>query len=233
MRRAGVVVAMQAEARCIAAQHFQLHQPITVREKLIVTLCGMGAQAAQHAAAELINQHSVTALISFGVAGALDAHLRPGDLVVPKSIIAERTYITDINLRTNLMRCLHGSLNVIDGELAVSRQVVTTEQEKLALAARTGACAVDMESSAIAEVAADSNVSFLAVRAITDPVQYSPPAVLLSALHADGRVKPLSLMMLLLRRQVRLAELLRLGSGMRAASTTLKSTIRGVETILD
>lgn len=233
MKRIGIVVAMQAEARCIAAQHFQLHQPVTVREKLIVTLCGMGARAAQRAAAELADQHDIAALISFGVAGALDARLHPGDLVVPTSVAAEQSYATDDSLRANLIRHLSDDIAVFDGILAGSQQVLTSEQEKLAFAAKTGACAVDMESSAIAEVAADGNLPFIAVRAITDPVQYSPPAALLEALHADGRVKPLSLLMLLLRRQVQLAELLRLGSGMRAASTTLKSTIRRIETVLD
>ncbi|WP_090284674.1 hypothetical protein [Nitrosomonas mobilis] len=233
MKRIGIVVAMQAEARCIARQHFQLYQPIAVRDKLIVTLCGMGAQAAWRAAAELVDQHGVVALISFGVAGALDARLHSGDLVVPISVINEQVYATNGSLRANLVRRLSGDVNVIDSPLAGSEQVLTSEQEKLALAIRTGACAVDMESGAIATVAVDRNIPFIAVRAITDPVQYSPPAVLLGALHVDGRVKPLSLLVLLIRRQVHLTELLRLGGGMRAASATLKTAIRQIETLLD
>ena len=233
VRRIGIVVAMQAEARCIARQHFQLQQPVIVRDKLIVTLCGMGAQAAQRAAVALADRIDVVALISFGVAGALDAGLRSGDLVVPTSVVAEQIYATNDGLRVNLVHRLSGEVNVIDGILATSQQLLTSEQEKLALAISKGACAVDMESSAIATVAADRNISFMAVRAITDPVQYSPPAVLLGALHADGRVKPLPLLALLLRRQIQLAELLRLGSGMRAASATLKTAIRQMETLLD
>ncbi|MDT8364148.1 MAG: purine phosphorylase [Nitrosomonas sp.] len=233
MKRTGIVVAMQAEARCIAAQNFKLRQPVAVRDKLVVTLCGMGAEAARHAVACLIDQHDVAALISFGVAGALDANMRPGDLVVPATIVAEQTYSTDAHLRTNIMHCLPGNMKVVGGTLAVSRQVLTSEQEKLALATRTSACAVDMESGAIAAAAADKNIPFVAVRAITDPVQYSPPAALLGALHADGRVRPLPLLALLLRRQVQLAELLRLGSGMRAASATLKSAILRIEAILN
>jgi len=232
MKRIGIVVAMQAEASCIARQHFQLHQPIAVRDKLIVTLCGMGAQAARLAAAELADQHGVVALISFGVAGALDIRLRSGDLVVPASVFVEQIYTTDDRLRASLVRRLPTEVNVIEGVLAASQQLLTSEHEKLALADSTGACAVDMESGAIATVAADKNIPFLAVRAITDPVQYSPPAVLLGALHADGRVKPLSLLALLLRQQIQLTELLRLGSGMRAASVTLKTVARQMETLL-
>lgn len=233
MKRIGIVIAMQAEARCLARQHFQLHQPIVIREKLMVTLCGMGAQAARRAAAELADQHGVVALISFGVAGALNARLHSGDLVVPASVIADQIYPTDSRLRATFLHHLSGEMNVIEGVLAASQRVLTSEQEKLALATKTGACAVDMESGAIAMVAEDKNIPFIAVRAITDPVQYSPPAVLLSALHADGGVKPLSLLALLIRRQVYLAELLRLGRGMRAASVTLRTASRRIEALLD
>lgn len=224
---------MQAEARCIARQLFQLQQPVVVRDKLVVVLCGMGAQAARRAAARLADQHGVVALISFGVAGALDARLHSGDLVMPVSVINGQVYAADNDLRTSLIRRLPGNVNVIDGGLASSQRILASSQEKLALAARTGACAVDMESGAIAAVAADRQIPFLAVRAITDPLQYSPPAILLGALHEDGRVNPFSLLALLIRRKIHLSELLNLGRGMRAASATLKTAIGVIETLLD
>jgi hypothetical protein len=117
-------------------------------------------------------------------------------------------------------------LTVVGGTLAASKQVVSTETAKRELANATGACAVDMESGAIAEVAANAGIPFIAVRAITDPLKFSPPAALMSAVYPDGSVNGLRLMNLILRGSVGIGTLMRLGKGMRRACGTLSAVAR-------
>lgn len=229
MSRVGIVVAMRAEAQCIASQRLPFRQTIPVREGLLVRVCGMGSEAASHAALMLRDQDNVSALISFGVAGALQENLLPGDLVLPESIAADQFYQTDTTWRTQIKQRLPNGIHVTQAALATSERVLTTETEKRALAADTNACAVDMESGAIAAAAAETGIPFIAIRAITDPVQFSPPAALMCALHADGSIKPMHLLVLLLKRSVNLYELLRLAPGMRAACATLKKVVRSTE----
>lgn len=229
VRRVGIVVAMQAEARCITSHCLPFDQTITVHKYWAVRVCGIGSEAAHRAAADLYDRENVSALISFGVAGALDDRLRPGDLVMPESVLMDRNYPTDQAWRTRIERLLPDHINIIHGILVSSQQVLTTATEKRALAAQTGACAVDMESGAVAAVAAEKGIPFIAVRAITDPVQYSPPVALMSALRPDGSVKLIQLLTLLLKRSINLHELLRLARSMQAACATLKSVVRYAE----
>ncbi|MFO7580764.1 MAG: purine phosphorylase [Nitrosomonas halophila] len=234
MNRVGIIVAMQAEARCITAQRLPFDQSLPLRENLFIRISGMGGAAAQRAAAALHGEQHMDGLISFGVAGALQEDLQSGDLVLPDSIVGDRIYPTDVDWRMRVEQCLPAGagIRVVNRAVAHSRQVQSTAAGKRALAAATHACAVDMESSAIAAVAADAGIPFIAVRAITDPVQISPPAALMGALQPDGSVHFARLMALLLKRSVGLSELLRLAPGMRAACATLKSVIRHAETEL-
>lgn len=226
MNRVGIIVALRAEARCITQQRIPFDQAIVLDESLVIRICGMGGVAARRAATALCEQEKVTRLISFGVAGALDDSLQPGDLILPKSVLADRNYPADDGWRTRVQRCLPGRINVIQCSLVTSDTVITTETAKRMLASQSGGCAVDMESGAVAAVAAEKGVPFLAIRAISDPVQFSPPAELMAALKPDGSVKPVPLLTLLLKRSLHLNELLRLAPGMRAACKTLKQVVQ-------
>lgn len=194
---------------------------VRLSDDAAIWVCGMGDSAARQAAQGLL-ENGATALVSFGVAGALDSSLRSGDLVLPESIfINGETLRVTIDWRDQLKQLLPAELTVVGGALAASREVVSTQADKRELANATGACAVDMESGAIAEVAAKAGIPFIAVRSITDPIEFSPPEMLLSAVYPDGSVNAMRLISLILRRSVGIGTLMRLGKGMRLASNTL------------
>ncbi|SCX00602.1 hopanoid-associated phosphorylase [Nitrosomonas eutropha] len=220
--RVGIIVALRAEARCITQRRLTFDRAVALDENLTIRICGMGGAAARRAAADLCNQAGVAGLISFGVAGALDDGLQPGHLVLPESVLADKNYPTDGMWRTSVQHCLPDHINVTCDPLATSDEVLTTEAAKRMFALQSGGCAVDMESGAIAAVAAEKGISFLVIRAISDPVQFSPPAALMDALQPDGSVKPIPLLTLLLKRSLNLNELLHLVPGMQAACRTLK-----------
>ena len=110
------------------------------------------------------------------------------------------------------------------GRLASSPRLVATPADKAALAAATGALAVDMESAAIAEVCQAARVPCAAVRAISDAADtaLSPQLV---ALLAGGRVSPRRVLMALLRRPALAGELWRLARDTRRAARRLADAL--------
>ena len=222
-----VITAIRAEAGCIVSRKLPFNQMVHLSDDAAIWVCGMGDSAAQQAVKGLL-ENGATALVSFGVAGALDASLRSGDLVLPESIHVNGEILpVTAGWRDQLKQLLPAELTVVGGTLAASKQVVSTETAKRELAKVTGACAVDMESGAIAEVAAKAGIPFIVVRAITDPIEFSPPAALLSAVYPDGSVNAMRLISLILRRSVAIGTLIRLGKGMRVASNTLSAVAQG------
>jgi adenosylhomocysteine nucleosidase len=225
VKEIGIVTAMRMEARCITRQPLAFNQRISLGRHASIWLCGMGEEAARQAAAGL-KAGGAGALMSFGFAGALDSSLRPGDLVLPETVHAGYSMPVDLGWRSRLRQMLPASLNVSGGMLVTSNQVLSSASAKLHLARITGARAVDMESGAVAEAAADAGLPFLAVRVISDAVEFSPPPALLDAIRPDGSADLARLLSLLLRGSVTLPTLLRLAAESRAACSTLSAVAR-------
>ena len=231
VRVVGIVTAMRVEARCFTSLNLPFNARVSLGEGAAIWLSGMGEKAAREAA-EGLQASGATTLVSFGLAGALDSSLRPGDLVLPESIHAGYILPVDLDWRNRLRQRLPAHLSVASGILAASPGVLTSAGAKRELAEATGACAVDMESGAVAEVAARAGVPFLAVRVIADPLEFSPPPSLLHAVRPDGSADPARLLALLLRRSVTLGTLLRLAAQLRAARSTLLTVVRHAGTEL-
>ena len=220
----GIVTALRIESRCITTRHLSLGKIINLGDNAAICLCGMGEDAAHKAATKLLAE-GATSLISFGVAGALDSKLRPGDLVLPESIYTKRLLPVSLDWRNRVQECLPSHLQIFSGKLATSKKVLTSLNEKRKFAKTTGAFAVDLESGAIAEVAKNSGIPFLAIRAISDPVDFSPPPALLSSVNPDGSAKLGQILALLLQRSVTLSTLLRLAREVRTARSTLSAVV--------
>ena len=92
----------------------------------------------------------VDGIISTGLCGALDPALRVGGIVVSG----------DMPLASNVP--------FVRGEVHSVDRVATTAREKRVLRNRTGATAVDMETAAVANKAAEWQVPFLSIRAVSD-----------------------------------------------------------------
>ena len=112
------------------------------------------------------------------------------------------------------------------GLLTESSAVLTRPSEKLALAIKTGAMAVDMESAAIAAVAHEAGIPFVAIRAISDRADRTIPQSLLSAIDDFGKAGPSGLLNALARRPVDLCAWLGLARDFRAAHASLATVAR-------
>ena len=98
----------------------------------------------------LKEKKDVDGMISTGLCGALDPALRLGDVVVSCD--------ARIDARAQFVR---GAVHTID-------HVAVNAAEKRALRNQTGAIGVDMESAAIERKAAEWNVPYLCIRAVSD-----------------------------------------------------------------
>lgn len=218
--RLGIVTGLQKEAACVQARARAL--PKGARP-MVFSAAGQ-ADVARNAARHMIAQ-GAAGLISFGIAGGLDPSLGPGVVV-----IADRVVLPD---GTSLAchdpwvdRLLKADGGFDSGAILGSDHAVMTAREKAALFRNHGALAVDMESHAVARVAADAGVPFIAVRAVGDPAHRPVPRAALAGLTSDGRTRALPVMLRLLRRPRDLPGLLRLARDTKAAIAALKRTAR-------
>jgi len=172
----GVVAALDFEARSLGK----------CREQILLSTCGIGAGNAARAARSLAAA-GAGALLSWGVAGALDPALRCGTAVLPIEVLRQgRRFQTDRLWRGRVAAALQGRVPLVSGVLLTSEVAVAAAALKSSLFQDTGAAAVDMESAAVAEVAAEFGLPFLALRVILDTARDSLPDSVLRSFQAPA-----------------------------------------------
>jgi len=173
------------------------------------------------------------------VAAGLSPELRAGDLVVgDRAIIYRRGRTTpqsfpcDPGLRERALTLVRrsGSRHSL-GPIVTVERILLTAAEKRDLAAESGALAVDMESAAIAAMAAVRAVPFLAVRAILDPVEEDLKIAFDQFL--DGRGEPMwgPLTRYLLAHPQAVPRLMALGLRTKVTCTRLGHLLRDLSTL--
>jgi len=129
-----------------------------------VLVCGgIGAEAARRATEAVIREVSPARVISAGFAGALDASLRVGHVVEPRTVINAADGVrTDVGSGEGIL---------------VSSATAADREQKVRLNKAYGATAVDMEAAAVAQGAEARGVEFGALKAISDAADFSLPAL--------------------------------------------------------
>ncbi|MGH8479298.1 MAG: purine phosphorylase [Gammaproteobacteria bacterium] len=218
----GVVAALPAEARCLSGRDGRGCPD----ESLRVSLSGMGQARACRAARSLAGQ-GVSALVSFGTAGALAPGLGAGDVVLGTAVLFDREIIeADPDWASRLAGRLDGRVRVEQGRIVHAEAVVASPADKSRLFLSTAALAVDMETAGVARAAAEHGLPWLAIRAIVDAQGVSIPPLALDALGADGRPRLGKLLAGIARAPAGIPRLLRLGRDFRAARSALKTVVR-------
>jgi adenosylhomocysteine nucleosidase len=212
--RLGVVTGLRNEARCLATF------PMPLRPE--IRCAGANAGRARSAARDLLVE-GCDALLSFGIAGGLDPLLEPGTTIVADAVVTQtgqKVKTTDW-WRERLLRTLNELPAVRGATIAGSDWPITTEVERLALREASGAAAVDMESHAVAEVASDAEVPFLALRVVADTFTDFVPMWVNDCISGDGSIKPLALTTGIIAHPADIVALLRLARTSRAALNQL------------
>jgi adenosylhomocysteine nucleosidase len=222
----GIVSALAAEARTLgpSARHGAgLRQ---LADGALLAMSGIG-QAAAAAAARRLVLAGATGLVSFGMAGGLDPALICGAVLLPEEIVtldgagtAGTVSATCGDWRQRLRAALPASCIACGGRLLTSGLPVGRPDAKAAAWRDSRAAAVDMESAAIAQVAAQAGLPFISLRVIVDTAADELPAAVIAA-SGGGRLRIVSLLAGLLRAPAQVGALIRLAARYRTARRVL------------
>ena len=167
----------------VAALEFEAHSLGAVGDGSLLKVSGVGSENAARAARELVAA-GVGALLSWGVAGALDPALGCGAVLLPAEVLRPtpasgsaplQRYPTCRTWRERIAAALQPHVPVSAGALLTSALPVAEAQLKARLFRDTGAVAADMESAAVAQVAAERQLPFITLRVIVDTASVSLP----------------------------------------------------------
>lgn len=197
-----VVTGMKREAACVAAEG-------------VLPICSGADVVKLRARLDALMQTEFSCVISFGLAGALDYALRPGDLMIADTVvggarreIVDREGATFLERRNvtsapgaPLRRAAHTQLSQMLAEGAatagcktVAGALVGVDQPAMDTTAKTHlretmkAQAVDMESHLAIEFAEKRGLPFAVMRAISDPAARALPPLAANALTPEGDV---------------------------------------------
>lgn len=223
MNGLGIVAALVAESRSLGPASRRGPEPATLADGTLLIVSGIGPAAAAAGARRLLAA-GARALLSWGLAGGLDPSLEAGTLLLPREVVSPegRVLLTNAEWRARVSEAVAARQGACCGRLLTCREPLGSTAAKALAFRQTGAVAVDMESSAVAEVASAGRVPFLVVRAIIDTAQDAVVEVALNAARAgqDG-LHVGRLLATLARTPAELPALIRLARCYRTASRTL------------
>jgi hopanoid-associated phosphorylase len=185
----------------------------------VVAVCGGNSERLDFAISTEV-MRGCRGIISFGIAGGLCPDLAPGACVVARSIVTQDgRFATDVAWSRHLLRSIPGAIHA---DLAGGRSVLTEPAQKAALKCKTGAVAVDMESSLSAAAAIQHKLPFAAIRVVADPAHRALPHAAQVAVLADGSVDVAAVLRSLRTKPGQWFDLLRVALDTRTARATLR-----------
>lgn len=209
----GVIAGLKRELRCLG---LGLRRPGHV----LTFAAGGSPERAQARAQEWVAAGRVRALMSFGICGGLDPALPPGTVVVAHRIALPEG--GSLHFDGRWARAIAARIpNARVAPLLGADTVALTAADKSALFARHSVPAVDMESRGVAEAAREAKIPFVALRVVADPAERSLPPLTVDAINVHGRLRPLRVLMGLLRRPRDLPALFALARDARRAYAAL------------
>lgn len=195
----------------------------------IVAMAGGADAASLRERLDALAPTRIAAVVSVGLAGALDESLRVGDLVLPEAALAPdgTRLATSPALRSSWTDRLGRAVRVRLPNLVLgSDSPILTVAAKAALSAATGAHAVDMESHVAGAFAAEQGLPFAVLRVISDEAGHSLPAVAGAAMRPDGSVDILGVIRALSADPRQLPALIRTGRDAGRAFAVLRRVRR-------
>jgi adenosylhomocysteine nucleosidase len=170
-------------------------------------------------------QPPISALLSFGMAGALSSDLRIGDWVIGSGLCGELDGLCDSKWSAKLRLQLP---NAIMGACFADGRLIGSSAEKQNFHQTTGALFADMESHAVAKAAKRLGVPFAILRCISDEASRDLPPMIAVAMRPDGRLALGSILASLIRKPSQLLELLQTLRGFSAGFSALRDGVSGL-----
>ena len=167
-------------------------------------------------------------LVSFGVAGGLAPHLKPGDVILSGEVIGDDRRWRSGGEGIGEIGDLAQRIGAIEGPVLGWRDILATEEDKARAWRDTGALAVDLESAIVARAAEAAGIPFLVLRTIADPARRELPPAALIPLDKAGRPSFGRVFTEVLRRPRQIRALFGLARETRQALTALSGPARAL-----
>ncbi|HEX3103755.1 MAG TPA: 5'-methylthioadenosine/S-adenosylhomocysteine nucleosidase [Terriglobales bacterium] len=186
-----------------------------------VAVCGgIGAEFGRRAAEAVVVRYSPELLISVGVAGALVPELHVGDTVFPAVVIDAG----DGSRHESAIRDAALGNTPLARTVLISSSNIAGSDQKKRLAKSYGAHVVDMEGASIARAAQIHNLPFLAVKAISDDVDFDMAEM--NRFVRNGRFETALFVLFLIPRPWLWLKMIRLARNTQLASQNLCAWLR-------
>ena len=159
-------------------------------KKIVLVRCGVGKVHAAVCTELLIDRFKVDCVINTGVAGALNADLNIGDIVISKSAVMHDMDVTAFGYKKgqtpgltvvefnasdylvenikNIIDELGLGIKYIVGSIASGDQFVSSKEDKEGILKNFNVDCVEMEGASIAQVCYMNNLPFVIIRCMSD-----------------------------------------------------------------
>lgn len=236
-----ILVAMPEEFRAVANclragvnrnfGHLKARSYNWAGHKIVLVESGMGFNNAARAAEAVIRETAPELLISAGFCGGIAPELQVGDVVVAKRMaIISETGLEELPVEipaTGLNFVAHQTTcgeRIFSGTFAGT--AVITSKMKLAGMLQDYPCpVVEMESTAIALIAAENKIPLIAIRSVSDPADEELGFSLDEFCNSNLRISPGRVLLTILRKPRIIPQLVRLAGNSRIAAKSLTAAL--------
>lgn len=164
---------------------------------------------------------NASCLMSFGIAGALAPHLRPGDVVISAEVASADHRWAAAEPFLSRVADLARQIGAFEGAVFGAPAILATEEEKCRAWRETGALAVDLESDVVARIASQAGIPFIVARTIADTAYRELPPAALIPLSEAGTPNLARVLTSVLRRPRQITTLIALARETRMALAAL------------
>ena len=171
--RVAIVAAMAGELRPLVKGWKREETPegvtIYTCDEAVATFAGLGLQRARLATSAALRLGPIRTIISVGWAGGLHAAMTPGGVWRVSHVVNSATgEVLDTTPADGIKTV---------GAVLVTTDMVTSSEDKQRMRAMYSADLVDMEASAVAEVARRNKIPFSAIKAVSDGHDFDLPGM--------------------------------------------------------
>jgi adenosylhomocysteine nucleosidase len=190
--------------------------------QVVLTATGEGAGLATEGTEDLLQRFPVDRLIGLGIAGGLTPDLEAGAVLVAGQVREGEMTVTPPD--KSWSDAVLGRTATVGGTVVSSARIASDPVAKAEVWRRSageGSGVVDLESAAVARVAAAEHLPYLMIRAVSDTADEALPLDFERFRKRDGRIAQARVLFEALRRPALWRPLLRLRSRVRRCAESL------------